>query len=81
MVFNFCRGKEIIKYDFVIFERKRFSKAEVSEKHSLTSPASEKEEIRDYASYFAFLVVFFLFLSLIFEDIGPIYRTQMYQMF
>ena len=74
MVFNFCRGKEIIKYDFFIFERKRFSKAEVSEKHSLTSPASEKEEIRDYASYLAFLIVFFFFFyPSFFENISPIF--------
>ena len=49
----------------LFFKRKRFSKAEVSEKHSLTSPASEKEEIRDYASFFAFRIgLFFFFLKI-----------------
>ena len=50
--------KELIS---LFFKRKKFSKAEVSEKHSLTSPASEKEEIRDYASYFAFRIGLFFF--------------------
>ena len=56
-------GKKELNMISLFFERKRFSKAEVSEKHSLTSPASEKEEIRDYAFYFAFLIVFISFFT------------------